>query len=106
MQKKPPRGKIPTSPSGIKNIKKDKWDELYLWQINNGYAEQSHKIVTSIPLKEYYELGLACINNNISIAMFLKTAMRDNLENISKYAKQIKKEAKTNKTNDNQGVLF
>ena len=74
-------------------MKRERWDELYLWQLQD-YSEQSHKIVTSIPLKEYYHLGVACIENNITIAMFLKTAMRDNLKNIKKFAKQIKSEAK------------
>ena len=101
---KPKAGKIPTSPSGIKGMKIERWNELYLWQLDE-YGEQSHKIVTSIPLIEYYHLGVTCIENNITIAMFLKTAMRDNLKNIKKFAKQIKKEAK-GKEDPRQGVLF
>jgi len=104
VQNKPKAGLIPTSPAGIKSMKVEKWQELYLWQLKE-YGEQSHKIVTSIPLKEYYQLGLCCISNNISIAMFLKTAMRENLKDVAKYAKQIKKEAKT-VPNPNQGTLF
>ena len=68
---KPKAGKIPCSPSGIKSMKADKWRELYEWQLSD-YGEQSHKIITSIPLKEYYELGIICIKNDISIAKFLK----------------------------------
>ena len=86
-------------------MKKEKWIELYKWELDAGYGDQSHKIVTSIPLKEYYELGLTCIANNISIAMFLKTAMRENLKDVGRFAKQIKKEAKK-VDNPNQGTLF
>ena len=85
-------------------MKVEKWKELYEWQLED-YGNESHKIVTSIPLKEYYELGLTCIANNISIAMFLKTAMRENLKDVAKYAKVIKKEAKP-KEDDRQGSLF
>ena len=102
---KPKAGAIPTSPAGIKSMKREKWDELYKWQLLE-YGEQSHKIVTSIPLKEYYELGLTCIANNISIAMFLKTAMRENLKDVGRFAKQIKTEAKKPVENEKQGRLF
>lgn len=85
-------------------MKKEKWIELYEWQLKD-YGKQSHKIITSIPLQEYYELGLICINNNISIAMFLKTAMRENLKDISKITKKIKKDAKP-KEDVRQGRLF
>ena len=103
-QVKPKPSKIPPSPSGIKSMKREKWNELWKWEAEN-YPEESHKIVTSIPMKEYYDLGLTCIRHEISIAMFLKTAMRENLKNISKYAKVIKKNAKS-KENPNQGKLF
>jgi hypothetical protein len=102
--KKPSKGNIPCSPSGIKSMKAEKWDELYKWQLLE-YGGQSHKIITSIPLKEYYELGHTCIKNNISISMFLKTAMRENLKDITKITKKIKRDAKP-KEDSRQGVLF
>lgn len=101
---KPKAGKIPTSPSGIKTMKKEKWDALWHWEAEN-YPQELHKIVTAIPMKEYYQLGLCCISHEISIAEFLRTAMRDNLKNIGKFAKVIKKNAKK-KPHPNQGSLF
>ena len=104
-QNKLPAQLIPTSPKGIKSIKKDKWNELYKWQLDAGYGKQSHKIVTSIPLYEYFELGEACIDNEITIAMFLRTAMRNSLKDIKRVARQIKRRNSVCNT-IKQGTLF
>ena len=104
-QNKLPAQLIPTSPKGIKSIKKDKWNELYKWQLFAGYGKQSHKIVTSMPLSEYFELGVACIDNEITIAMFLRTAVRNSLRDVKRVARQIKRRGSIRNT-IKQGTLF
>ncbi|MBL0721219.1 MAG: hypothetical protein JJV88_01410, partial [Sulfurovum sp.] len=55
---------------GITALKLDKFKERYEWQLEE-YSEAPQKLITSIPLKDYYKMGIFCIENKITIEGFV-----------------------------------
>lgn len=99
--------KIANSPSGIKATRKDDFIATYKWQLVE-FGDTPQKVITTIPLHEYYKIGIICIDNEISIAGFIREAIRDNICNVSKYKKRLKKTVKKVKDSNikKQGSLF
>lgn len=91
----------PQNKQQAKSFRREDFIKTYQWQLAE-FGEKSHKIITTMPLNEYYKLGICCIDNEISIAEFIRQAIRANIDNVSKIAKKINK----NNINPNQGSLF
>lgn len=91
----------PANKKQAKQYRREDFVETYSWQLID-YGESSHKIITTMPLKEYYHIGLCCIDNDISIAEFIRQSIRKNMGSIPKIAAKINK----NNINPNQGTLF
>ncbi len=62
---------------GMSTVKRDDFTARYKWQIDEGYGNDRKNTILGLTISEYYELGLFCIDNNISISGFVKTAMRE-----------------------------
>ena len=60
-------------------MKLQDFKDTYEWQLKD-YSQQSHKIVLTIPLERYYELGVHCITNRISIAEFIRASVLNKLD--------------------------
>ena len=91
----------PENKKQAKRFRRADFIETYQWQLAD-YGDKSHKIITTMPLNEYYRLGLCCIDNDISIAEFIRQSIRLNIDGVAKIAKKINK----NNVNPNQGTLF
>ncbi len=91
--------KISSSPAGIKTTRKDDFIATYKHQLDE-YGESPQKIITTMTLNEYYKIGIICIENEISIAGFIREAIRDNICNVSKYKERLEKTVKKVKHNN------
>lgn len=87
--------------NGVKSMRRDDFIEAYEWQLEE-FGDSKHKIITTMPLHEYYAIGLACIDNKLSIAEFIRQSIRKNMGSIPMMAKKVTKE----KENPKQGKLF
>jgi len=89
MQKTIP-SKTPNSIKGITQLRLQDFKDIYEWQLEE-YGDTKHKIITTIKVEEYYRLGTTCIENNITIASFIREAIRASIDDIAGIAKKIKK---------------
>ena len=64
---------------GITSIKKEKFKEFHEWKLDE-YSKDPTKVILSLHLIDYYELGLYCIDNKISINLFCKDAVLKELK--------------------------
>ncbi len=62
---------------GMADVKLEDFKEMYEWQIKEGYGHERKKTIVGMPLSDYYDLGLFCIKNKISISGFLKIAYKE-----------------------------
>lgn len=101
----PPKNKAQAKEYRLEDFK-DTYEHLL-----KEHGTETHKIITTIQLKEYYEIGLLCIHEEISIAEFIRTAIKTHKKDIPRFAKLIKRKPrkgtrKKKKQQPKQGVLF
>jgi len=100
--------------SGIASMKEDSFREKFEWQLKE-FPKDKKRTILEIPLAEYFEIGIYCIRNEISINQFIKDALKLRVDFhkdfghckigelvVSKRNKDIKKEKKKIE----QGSLF
>lgn len=103
--------------NGILALKLQDFQDLYEWQLDE-YPDAKHKITFAVPLKEYYRLGLHCIENKTSIAGFCNRAIFGQLDSATPpqdlifvqamklYEQKLNKKQKNKVDNFTQGGLF
>jgi predicted transcriptional regulator YheO len=101
---KPPSKPLPTSPKGIKALKEHEFRDMYEWQLDE-FGKSTKKIITLIPLEQYFEIGILCIRHDMSISAFIREAMFDRKDDIPKISKKMKAKAAPTH-HESQGTLF
>ena len=85
---------------GIVTMKLENFVDRYEWQLRD-YKDSPQKIITTIPLKDYFALGKFCIENKITIAGFVRESIKEKINekcvkrfrrNMNKTVKIVKKQ--------------
>lgn len=101
------------SPKGMASVKLEDFKALYEWQLE-GYGHQRKNTIVGMSLQEYFNLGVFCINNKISIAGFMKAACKERKHLVEQGLIDINEDnttllehsIQTKKLNEKEGKLF
>jgi hypothetical protein len=91
---------------GVSSIKEDKFRERYQWQLDEGYGQSTHKLIMTVPLQVYFDIGVWCIKNKMSFAGFCKEAVYKDWDKVKSKKYKIPKTVKHTKEQFIQRGLF
>ena len=66
---------------GFTSIRLDDFKDQYEWKLDE-YSNEMHKTILTLELKDFYDLGIFCIKNQITIANIMRQSVLFTLEQI------------------------
>jgi len=66
---------------GFTAIRLDDFKDQYEWKLKE-YSNEMHKTILTLELKDFYDLGIFCIKNQITIANIMRQSVLFTLEQI------------------------
>jgi len=66
---------------GFTSVRLEDFKDQYEWKLKE-YSNEMHKTILALELKDFYDLGIFCIKNQITIANIMRQSVLFTLEQI------------------------